>query len=176
MSRWAQWGAVTNSLRNAAAVQAPPELERKSAKSNAGRLSQKTDYSATQMDLAQAERELWCVVVVRYVPAVLADVVEISQLAVSHLFGVVLEKRHPPHSVTCCNTSLRTQIQKSCVNRGAESVTLVRNNQVLYWYLVQLLKEPVRICKHSCCCWAKSYIHRTLEREEATFWLLVIIS
>lgn len=45
----------------------------------------------------------------RYVPAVLADVVEVSQLAVSHLSGVVLEQGHPPHSVTCHNTSLYTQ-------------------------------------------------------------------
>lgn len=42
----------------------------------------------------------------RYVPAVFANVVEVCQLAVSHLSGVVLEQRHPPHSVTCHNTSL----------------------------------------------------------------------
>lgn len=42
----------------------------------------------------------------RNIPAVFANVVEVCQLAVSHLSGVVLEQRHPPHSVTCHNTSL----------------------------------------------------------------------
>lgn len=57
----------------------------------------------------------------RYVPAVLADVVEVSQLAVSHLFGVVLEQRHPPHPVTCHNTSLQTRTHTH-VNRRADEL------------------------------------------------------
>lgn len=57
----------------------------------------------------------------RYIPAVLADVVEVSQLAVSHLPGVVLEQRHAPHSVTRHNTSLQ-HTQTSFVNTGADAL------------------------------------------------------
>ena len=62
---------------------------------------------------------------IRYVPAVFADVVEVGQLAVSHLSGVVLEQRHPPHSVTCHNTSLHTHTHThthTLVNTGAETL------------------------------------------------------
>lgn len=55
----------------------------------------------------------------RYVPAVFADVVEVSQLAVSHLPGVVLEQRHAPHSVTRHNTSLQnTHTPINCPHRS----------------------------------------------------------
>lgn len=44
----------------------------------------------------------------RYVPAVLADVVEVGQLAVGNLLGVMLEQRHPPNPVTGHSTGLHT--------------------------------------------------------------------
>lgn len=56
----------------------------------------------------------------RNIPAVFANVVEVCQLAVSHLSGVVLEQRHPPHSVTCHNTSLCR-----CVHTYTDTHTLL---------------------------------------------------
>lgn len=73
-----------------------------------------------------------------YVPAVLADVVEVGQLAVSNLLGVMLEERHPPDSVTCHNTGLHTHT--ALVDTEAESVL---GGAGLPVYLVQLLPEPV---------------------------------
>lgn len=123
MSRWAQWGAVTNSLRNAAAVHAPPELQQiqfnyiqvNKAMSIFLNKKSRLGYPCTKNG-ALCCSDVWSrscgrsLSAARYLPAVLADVVEVSQLAVNHLFGVVLEQRHPPHSVTCHNTSLNTHI------------------------------------------------------------------
>lgn len=176
MSRCAQWGAVTNSLRNAAAVHAPPELEQDLTDTkldhfctNVVNFRLKYWYQAKRtlfelvlvnwfygwwIDLLYQNIKAKCVIVnwllafkwsaecwsndcwtaaliflacpyppglvlrtvsrgnsswalyypavwdmssrgslsvVRYIPAVLANVVEVSKLAVSHLFGVVLK-------------------------------------------------------------------------------------
>lgn len=99
MSRWAQWGAVTNSFRNAAAVHAPPALQE-----GERRIISKATPPAQTLGCrlqGQGVRDGTTL------PAVLPNVTQVCERAICYLFCVMFKKRHSPYPVPCHDAGLK---------------------------------------------------------------------